>query len=70
MTQIDAALLRLDTSEYGYCRACGVRIATTYLLEVPHTEHCLLCGNTGGDVDSVGRASRAGSARETKGGAW
>ena len=40
---VDAALRRLDTAEYGYCAACGVRIATTVLLDVPHVEHCLLC---------------------------
>lgn len=40
---IDRALRQLDTPSYGYCRACGVRIATTRLLEVPHTEHCLVC---------------------------
>lgn len=40
---IDAALLRLDTPEYGYCRRCGVRIATDRLLEIPHTELCSVC---------------------------
>ncbi len=40
---IDRALRRLDTPAYGYCLACGIRIATTRLLEVPHTEHCLVC---------------------------
>lgn len=47
LRQIDAALLRLDTPEYGYCTSCGVRIATARLLELPYTEHCLVCWSTG-----------------------
>lgn len=46
LAKIDAALLRLDTPDYGYCEACGVRIATARLLELPYTEHCLECAST------------------------
>jgi len=40
---IDAALKRLDTPDYGYCITCGIRIATTHLLEMPYAEQCLVC---------------------------
>lgn len=46
LVEIDAALLRLDSAEYGYCTRCGEWIAVARLLALPHARHCLECAAT------------------------
>lgn len=41
--QIDAAIARIDTGEYGICRDCGGEIAPRRLAAVPHTLLCAEC---------------------------
>lgn len=43
LVEVNEALLRLDTSEYGYCADCGRWIAVARLLALPHTRYCIEC---------------------------
>ena len=43
LSEIQAAMLRVDTPEYGYCDECGRWIAVARLLALPHTRHCIEC---------------------------
>lgn len=43
LRMIDAALVRMDEGEYGYCTACGAEIAAERLDVVPATPFCQSC---------------------------
>jgi len=43
LRMINAALVRLEEGEYGYCVKCGTRIAQERLDLVPATPFCAAC---------------------------
>lgn len=43
LTQIEAALLRLDAGTYGLCLTCGEPIAPARLVILPHATLCVRC---------------------------
>lgn len=43
LTQVSAALIRIDSGEYGICDDCGDAIREDRLLVYPHTEKCIEC---------------------------
>ncbi len=43
LKEINQAILRLDSEDYGYCLECGDDIAIRRLEYNPATTHCLLC---------------------------
>ena len=44
---IDRALVKLGTSQYGKCEACGKNIPPSRLEALPMTSLCLPCAETG-----------------------
>ncbi|GAA3116034.1 TraR/DksA family transcriptional regulator [Streptosporangium carneum] len=46
VTEIEAAIERLDFGVYGTCLRCGAFIALRRLRRVPHTRHCADCHDT------------------------
>ncbi len=46
LNDIELALARLRSGEYGRCRTCEVRIAVAVLVAVPMTTLCLSCQAT------------------------
>jgi RNA polymerase-binding transcription factor DksA len=45
LTEIDAAIERLASGEYGSCSACGNLVATARLLALPLTRRCIRCAD-------------------------
>lgn len=45
MRQIDAALHRIDSGDYGFCAKCGAEIGAERLDVLPHTPFCRNCAN-------------------------
>lgn len=43
LEQIDDALDRIESSDYGYCEECGEPIAKKRLLVVPFARYCVQC---------------------------
>jgi RNA polymerase-binding transcription factor DksA len=43
LTQIEAALERIEDGVYGVCVECETRIPKTRLQVLPHTPHCVKC---------------------------
>jgi len=43
LTQIDAALIRLDEGDYGNCTECGAEISAKRLLALPFALRCKHC---------------------------
>ncbi len=43
LADVEHALARLDTVDYGYCVDCGVRIPTRRLIKEPQIKYCLPC---------------------------
>ena len=43
LLRIDQAFKLIDQGEYGYCLACGEKIATKRLEIDPTTSHCVAC---------------------------
>ncbi|WP_410790594.1 TraR/DksA family transcriptional regulator [Kribbella sp. C-35] len=43
LTDIDAALHRIDQGSFGLCRACGSAIALDRLMALPMASLCMLC---------------------------
>jgi DnaK suppressor protein len=41
--QVEDALTRLDSGNYGLCLGCGSRIAPKRLVALPWAEHCTAC---------------------------
>ncbi len=41
--QIERALARLESGEYGFCENCGGQIAMNRLEAIPQTSFCLKC---------------------------
>ena len=41
--QIDEALKRIETGEYGICLMCGEKIAKQRLKAVPYAQYCIKC---------------------------
>ncbi len=56
LRQIDAALMRLDTGDYGTCLDCGERIPEKRLAAVPWASYCREC------QDRLGSPERARAA--------
>lgn len=49
LTQIAAALSRLDQGEYGICARCGEDIPVERLRAVPYADCCVSCAALSGD---------------------
>ncbi len=47
VSRIDAALKRIDEDEYGYCQACGEKIAAARLKLDPMAAVCVTCASGG-----------------------
>jgi DnaK suppressor protein len=45
LSQINTALGRLDTPDFGLCSDCGEAIAAARLMARPHAQRCLGCEN-------------------------
>lgn len=43
MRMIEAALIRIETDEYGFCAKCGARIDEERLDILPYTPFCAAC---------------------------
>lgn len=43
LTQVHAAVDRLDSGTYGDCAQCGDEILTEHLLQIPWTTRCARC---------------------------
>lgn len=43
LTQVHAAVDRLDAGTFGDCSQCGEEIPTEHLLQIPWTTQCALC---------------------------
>ncbi len=43
LSDIDAALIRMNTGQYGDCQTCGAAIGVGRLRIVPHTRYCARC---------------------------
>jgi DnaK suppressor protein len=43
LNDVDAALAKIDSGEYGSCEQCGHPIGEARLLAVPHARLCLQC---------------------------
>ncbi|PRB03411.1 molecular chaperone DnaK [Microbacterium sp. MYb72] len=43
LRQVDEALARLDTGDYGVCAVCGQRIPAARLEVRPFATHCVAC---------------------------
>ncbi len=45
LVQINHALARIESGDYGYCVECGVEIPEKRLLVLPYTERCVQCAD-------------------------
>jgi RNA polymerase-binding transcription factor DksA len=45
ISNLDAALKRINSGNYGTCKTCGRTIDRLRLLAVPHTQECVACKN-------------------------
>jgi DnaK suppressor protein len=67
LDEIELALIRIRTGDYGRCRACGADIPLAVLEAIPQTTLCLFCHRLSDDADGRVRAAhtptRAVSAR-------
>ncbi|MEA3335376.1 MAG: TraR/DksA C4-type zinc finger protein [Chloroflexota bacterium] len=45
ITEIEEALARSDSGQYGICEACGKGIDPERLKILPHTKRCVRCAN-------------------------
>jgi DnaK suppressor protein len=43
LQQVDAALKRIESDEYGLCQMCDEPIALLRLQAQPHTANCIVC---------------------------
>jgi len=43
LTQVDAALKRMDAGRYGICARCGKEIAADRLEALPYAIYCITC---------------------------
>jgi DnaK suppressor protein len=43
LAQVDRALAKIDSGEYGKCRACGKPIGNERLKAMPAADLCILC---------------------------
>ena len=48
LMQINAALHRMNTGEYGICQDCGIEIPAERLKVVPYAEYCIKCAEQHG----------------------
>lgn len=46
LKQVNAALMRLDSGNYGYCAECGAAIAPARLAALPFATTCIDCAGT------------------------
>ena len=53
LTDIELALARMQTGNYGSCRLCGVGIPLAVLEAIPKTTLCLACQRSAGHRASV-----------------
>ncbi|MGD9998958.1 MAG: TraR/DksA family transcriptional regulator [Acidimicrobiia bacterium] len=53
ITQIEAALARIDTGDYGRCELCDDQISFGRLEVMPHTRCCVACS-----AEQHGKATR------------
>jgi len=45
LAEIDSALARIATGQYGSCVLCGQRIKKSRLHAIPYTHHCIECAS-------------------------
>jgi len=45
LAKISAALLRMDTGDYGLCADCGTQIAVDRINAYPYASECIDCAN-------------------------
>lgn len=43
ITQIDQAIIRIETGKYGFCHNCGKEIHEKRILALPFTSFCINC---------------------------
>ncbi|MCM8778323.1 MAG: TraR/DksA family transcriptional regulator [Candidatus Omnitrophica bacterium] len=43
--QIEEALKRIESNEYGFCLMCGERISKQRLKAIPYAQYCIKCQN-------------------------
>ncbi|MCM8765286.1 MAG: TraR/DksA family transcriptional regulator [Candidatus Omnitrophica bacterium] len=43
--EIEEALKRIETNEYGFCLMCGEKIAKQRLKAIPYAQYCIKCQN-------------------------
>jgi len=43
LTQVEAAMARVDAADFGECEECGADIGVQRLLVVPHATRCIGC---------------------------
>jgi len=48
ISQINAALARIEDGSYGECVTCGAQVGEKRLEAVPHTPQCISCANKNG----------------------
>ena len=41
--EIESALARIESGNYGLCEACGERVAPERLEAIPHVRYCVTC---------------------------
>ncbi|HZZ84684.1 MAG TPA: TraR/DksA C4-type zinc finger protein [Anaeromyxobacteraceae bacterium] len=46
LSEIDAALSRIDDGSYGLCEACGGPMGLQRLRAIPEARYCLACSGT------------------------
>lgn len=54
LDEIECAISRMATGDYGRCRACGAEIPVAVLDAIPQTTLCLSCQSTGENANDPG----------------
>ncbi len=55
LEEIDEAIGRIESGEYGICETCGVEIPDARLEVLPYARNCIKCQE---DLETSGRSSR------------
>lgn len=53
LEEIEEALQRIESGEYGLCESCGAEIPEARLEALPHARHCIKCQE---ELERSGRA--------------
>ena len=52
LQKISAALARMESGDFGFCRECGTRIAAARIAAYPYAEECIDCAELAEDFRS------------------